>query len=381
MVCNACNRKFRLPLNLFNGQVVCPHCKNELLEINSLQVTKENEELYNLSKIALLRYLSPKSFKEEKSDITRAALLKLAIEYCDHSAKSGNPKAIAQMAYLLEYFPNEHKNQVEAIRLAFGYYAALCYNELVSVPVKEGAKEFSTEEFFELKTSAGRNLLRICATYSALLTGPSYDYKKNKERLNASPVYKAKNMRFADEQVLTGSFNKVAAVHNTIDATRSKTRAPLFGVFKLSATQVKELFSADEGEQNSCFKLIDKSPDFLHYMICDKNGKVRRDEDRYFSRLANIELAEKLCADLKESDYVFFYFFNTSGKHPYLNGKQMQQVKHEIEMDDQALLFSLLSGISDDMAVFFDDDIEMYKNRQSVHGAVERLIDCVREEN
>ncbi len=381
MVCNTCNRKFRLPLNLFNGQVVCPHCKTELLEINNLQVTKENEELFNLSKIALLRYLSPKSFKEEKSDITRATLLKLAIEYCDNAAKSGNPKAIAQMAYLLEYFPNETKNQVESIRLAFGYYAALCYNELVSVPAKEDAKEFTAEEFFELKMSAGRNLLRICATYSALLTGPSYDYKKNKERLNTSPIYMAKNIHFADEQVLTGSFNKVAAVLNTIDATHSKTRAPLFGVFKLSASQVKELFAVDDEGKNVCFKMIDKSPDFLHYMICDKNGKVHRDEDRYFSRLANIELAERLCTDLKENDFVFFYFFNTSGKHPYLNGKQMQQVKRELETDDQTLLFSLLSGISDDMAVFFDDDIEMYKNRQSVHLAAERLIDCVREEN
>ncbi len=373
MVCKLCKRKFHLPLNLFNGQAVCPHCKNQLVAVSALEITKENEEQFALSKIALLRYLSPKSWKVSNMNVAGVNLLEKAMEYCDVAAKSGNPKAIFQMAYLLEYFQTENKNQVESIRLAFGYYSALCYNELTSVRREDGAKEFSSQEFLDLKISAATNLLRICSTYAALLksSGGYYDYKMNKERLSA--LYKG--VKFPENQALN-TFNKVNTVYNTLMASRSRTKAPLFGVFMLSVGQMQELFSIKD---KACKKLISKSPDLLYYMPCDKNGRVQ-EMDRYFSRIASVEIADRVLEEQRARGYMYLYFFNTSGKHPYLNIKQMQTVKAELERDDQALLQSLVSYISSDMMVFFDDDIERYKIRNSAHGAVEKLIDCVREE-
>jgi uncharacterized paraquat-inducible protein A len=59
MICKNCGSKFSNPLYLYNGSSTCPRCKKEILTISALSVTKENQEYYNLSEIAFLRYLSP----------------------------------------------------------------------------------------------------------------------------------------------------------------------------------------------------------------------------------------------------------------------------------------------------------------------------------
>jgi hypothetical protein len=381
MICKNCGSKFSNPLYLYNGSSTCPRCKKEILTISALSVTKENQEYYNLSEIAFLRYLSPKSVNGTTAEKTsQAELLVKAHYYCQLSAEQGNPHAIMQMAYLLEKFRSESKNELERIRLAIEYYGALCYSELNFVKSEKGAKEISQEEFTLLKVEAGKKMLKLCKKYSALLKSSTrYDYKKNKERLTA--LYKTASFQDDDFSLAT-SFNKVDTLIDILSSSRSKTKAPLFGVFFLSAEQFKLLLEKKGGnEQSVVAKLISKDPDFLRYMICDKTGRVASDSDRFFNRIASVKIANEVVETLKEEDYIYLYFFNAYGKHNYLTGKQIQTVKRELEENDQALLLSLVNYISEDTAVFFDDDIEQFKSGKNAHGVVTELIKSVRGEN
>ncbi len=374
MICKTCGKNFQFPLYSFNGTPVCPHCKKEVL---TLAVSKENEEYYNLSQIAFLRYLSPKSANRTVGEkLKPIEALKKAQRYCQISASLGNPFAILQMGYLLEKFRSENKNELERIRLAIVYYRTLCYCEEEAVATEKGANEISQEQFTALKIEAGKRFLKICSKYSSLLkTLPQDDYKRNKERLNA----KYSTAYFEDaESSQNTPFNKVEAVVNILTSSRSKAKAPLFGVFLLNANQYKALFETNGNESTSAVaKLIKKDPDFLRYMLCDKSGRVKDDNARVFSRLASVERATSVADNLTEDSFLYLYFFNMYGKHPYLNKKQMQTVKRELENDDYALLLSLVNYVSEDSAVFFDDDIEQFKTNKHASGAVTKLIESI----
>lgn len=381
MICKNCGNKFSFPLYLYNGSSTCPRCKKEILTINTLAVTRENEEFYNLSQIAFLRYLSPKSINAAKVEkFSPAETLNKTHYYCQLAATQGNPHAILQMSYLLEKFRSENKNELERIRLAIEYCSALCYSELNFVKGENGAKELSQDEFLVLKVEAGKRLLSLCQRYATLLKSSArYDYKKNKERLTA--LYKTAS--FQDDTLsINESFNKVDSLIDILQSSRSKTKAPLFGVFLLSAEQFKSLITKKSGGATSkVANLISKDPDFLRYMICDNEGRVASDSDRFFNRIASVNIANEVVEILTEEDYVYLYFFNCYGKHPYLTNKQIQVVKKELEENDQALLLSLVNYISEDTAVFFDDDIEQFKTGKNAYGAATELIKSVRGEN
>lgn len=374
MICKDCGKTFQFPLYSFNGTPVCPHCKKETLTV---AITKENEEYYNLSRIAFLRYLSPKSTRMDYGEKQRPSeALKKAQGYCQISASQGNPYALLQMGYLLEKFRSESKTEIERIRLAIVYYRALCYCDAEFINAEKGATELTKDEFTKLKIEAGKKLLKLCLKYSALLkTSPQDDYKKNKDKLNAkySTVYFNE-----DDSSQSEPFNKVETLINILLSSRSKTKAPLFGVFLLSAEQYQALFTVSENERLSATaKLIKKDPDFLRYMPCDKTGRAQSDKARVFIRLANVERAVSLADSLTEGNYVYLYFFNTYGKHQYLNKKQMLTVKKQLEEDNYALLLSLVNYISEDTAVFFDDDIEQFKTGKNAYGAVAKLIESI----
>ncbi len=381
MICKVCGRKFLTPLYLFNGQTTCPHCKTELLEVSKLEITKQNEELYALSQIAFFRYLSPRSVDDNKAakpTVSSAKLYESAFEYCQKAAEQGHPKAISQMAYMLEHFQSQSKNQLERIRNAFEFYAALCYCDLETVKCEDGVPEFTAQDFLKLKTDAGRNLLKLCKVYAIILKSSiRYDYQTNKERLSK----KYANEYFLEDEVGANEYNKVLSAFDILASSRSKSRAPLFGIFFLSASQAKELFLLEgDKEHISCKKLIDKSPDFLRCRICNANRSALNANDTQFQRLASADRLNGVLEKLKDDQYLTLFFFNTLGRHQYLNGNQMKQIRKAFGEDDQALLIELVKVISEDVAVFYDDDIVQYKKGNHFSGAIESLINSVRGE-
>ncbi len=382
MECKHCNKKFPTALSLFNGKTVCPHCKNELLAINELTITKKNAELFALSRIALLRYLSPSSGDERTAVAVKEdrELLNMAFEYCDLAAKSGNPNAIFQMAYLLEYFQREDQNAVASIRLAFEYYYALCYSDAESVPAEKGTPEFTPDDFVELKILAGKNLLRICRMHEALLRNSMrYKYRTNETKLKA----KYKGVSFAgDYKVAADEANRVNMAFDILRSTKSKNNPPMFGICMLSLDEASVLLNKQDAD-GKCYwdSYINKrgGGDLLHYMPCDQNG--RTSGERYFYKIQSTARIEQILNDVKASGYthIYLHFFNSQGKFKYSKGKQVERVQKELQANEQSRLLRLVDELLGNLSVFFDDDVEYFrwKNR---HSAIEGIIDAICEE-
>lgn len=378
MICSKCKNKISSPLYLFNGQTTCPICKNELLSFESLYITQENEELYKLSKIALSRYLSPNSCAVEKAgktDLTASELLDRAIDFCSQSARQGNPKAIYQLGYIYEYFSQKNKSKVERIKSAFEFYACICYNDSNSIKIDKNADVFSDKEFYDLKITASKSLLRIASQYSSILSSSNrYDYETNKNRLIS--IYG--NDLFEEQLLRDDGASNVETIFNALLSTRSKTRAPLFGSFLLSASEVKALFEMVDASTNlSVRKLVKKSPDFLRYTICDIDGRYGND-DVYYDRVANENRIDDLLNTVEDKNYVYFFFFNSFGKHQYLNGRQMQKVKKYLEENDQTLLKKITQTVTERINVFYDDDVKQFMTGKNIkYSTIEQIVDFI----
>ena len=128
----SCGKTFETPLQIYNGTWLCPHCLAEQVTISSYKVTKENEELFRFSELYFLRYIAPNSYNAPLTGIFKddpTELLKQAIENCEASAKTGNPKALYKMGFYNEYYLGDVKSSTEKVRSAFDYYLATAFNE------------------------------------------------------------------------------------------------------------------------------------------------------------------------------------------------------------------------------------------------------------
>ncbi len=379
MICAKCKKEYKTALMLFNGQTTCPFCKEEQLSVSDLVINRKNQELFSLSQIAFFRYLTDGKKGEvtaSEPSLSKAELLKKAIELCMKSASLGHPKAILQTAYLLENFNKEDMNEQERILLACENYHALCFSDKRSVPIKQNAAEFTEKEFLDLKIYAGKNLLRVCKTYKNVLSNSNkFNYEKVLSRLRT--IYKT--VAFDEALESEGQKkNKPKSVFDILVSSRNKTRAPLFGLLFVSASEFKEVCQKQLENGTTVRKLVAKDKDFLRYSICNANGDLK---DLYFSRLASPEALDALLQELDGSnDYLYLFFFNKHGKHAYLNGNQIKTVKGELEKNEQSLLLSLVGKVSGDVSVFFDDDIVQFKNGKNISKAVEDLIESISNE-
>ena len=285
-----CGKSFNKPLELYNGAVVCPHCKKELSVVSTIKLTEKNKELYNLSELYLFRYLSPKSQDNNAWKLLKlkpAELLELAIENCRQSAKEGNPYATYKMGYYNQFFLETKRSENDRIRVAFNYYASLCYCELKKPKIDMGATPMTEDEFDYLKRQAGVALLNLYSHHSKALKGTSkYDYEKNKQRLVA--LYG--NLPVQETIGTTRSGSRIKNVFNVISSCLSKTRAPLWGLFLLTGAEFKNLFTMKKytkDKKPELYKLIAKGIE-LRYLPCDNEGLISKDiDDRYFINLVD----------------------------------------------------------------------------------------------
>ena len=159
-----CAKKFTAPLELFNGALVCPHCKRELSVVADFKLTAENQELFNLSELYFFRYLSPKSYDQGDQpplNLQPEELLDCAIENCSKSAKAGNPKAVYRMGFYNEHYLEAVRSENDRIRMAFDYYASLCYSPDLSVKTEDGVKPISNKEFGMTESTENHDLIII----------------------------------------------------------------------------------------------------------------------------------------------------------------------------------------------------------------------------
>ena len=374
-----CGKKFSAPLELFNGALVCPHCKRELSVVADFKLTAENQELFNLSELYFFRYLSPKSYEQGERPALNLApeeLLELAIDNCNKSAKAGNPKAVFRMGFYNEHYLETIRSENDRIRMAFDYYASLCFSPDLSVKVETGVKPISNKEFEDLKRSAGVSLLRLYSNYSRALKGiDKFDYEKNKQRLTV--LYGDLNVDGKNDKKGAGSRTK--NVYGVLSKCFNKTRAPLCGLFFLSGAELKSLFAFKKDKRDKkpeLFKFITKGLE-IRYLDCDENGIITKErEDRYFINFPNEAKSKEILSGIEDEKYVYLYFFNTHGKHQYLSGGQIKKAGAKFAKNYYEQLCRLIDFSAQEY-LFYDDDIVMYKKGNNIERCVEMLIDKI----
>ena len=372
MNCINCNKKFKKPLNLFNGERTCPHCKKKLTELKSLYITEENEGLYNLSEVYYLRYLSPDSYSlnnKKALAYTPAELLENAVKYCEESAKLGNPKAIYKMGYYNEFYLETEKSETDKIRIAFDYYSYLCYSSDVTVQSDGIAKGITKDEFSALKRNSAEAIVNLMNKYQVAFKGVGDYAKKYDMKANFKKIKSIYGDIVVDNTVVTvnqSSKIKSKQVQGVLKSCFGKDRVPLFGLYFLSFEEIKKVFSKDDGDK--------KKQDFVKFLKkgfnvgiteCDANGELLLDNDGYFTDYNEQKLKAFLENDSNLGKYFYLYFYNSKGKRTYLKKYDVAKTQNDLIRNEYALIKELINfGMLE--YLFFEDDIVQFKNAEKL---------------
>lgn len=374
-----CGKSFSKPLELYNGALVCPHCRKELSVVSDFKLTERNKELYNISDLYLYRYLSPNSQDKEKGNLLKLKpeeMIELAIENCRQSAKEGNPYATYKMGYYNECFLETKRSENDRIRVAFNYYASLCYCQAKKIKVENGIPPISEEDFEQLKRQAGISLLNLYNNYSRALKGASkYDYEKNKQRLTS--LYGDLGVEINMAVRRTGS--RIKSVFGVITSCLNKIRAPLCGLFLLTGAEFKNLFTIKKyakDKKPELYKLIAKGIE-LRYLPCDSEGIITKDlDERYFINLANEDRIREFLSSISDDDNFYLYLFNPKGGHEYLSGSQIKSIGKKLAENSYEAVCSLIDYSAQEY-LFFDDDIVVFKKGNTIEKCVDLLVEKI----
>ncbi len=381
MICTNknCQKKINEPLELFSGDTACPHCKTKLSVVPKFAFTKRNDELFTLSELYFLRYLSPDSYNEKAKkllSVSRAGLLSRAIEFCTAAVKEGNPKAVSRMAYYNEHYLEKTRSESDRIRLAFEYYYAICSCQATNVTTEKGVKGFTEVEFQAFKKQAAVSMAKLFYLHPHVFKGRSR-YESKKVEIEA--IYGTLSFSSSDESRTVT--NKAKYLHGILLSCFGKERAPLFGLYKICGGDLRELFEKMNMKSTKFrydfSKLLSKGVE-MRYTLADNKGMVS--EDSYFSRFASDSAVRDLLSTISDSDSLYLYFFNTHGKHQYLSEGQMNRVKKDIAKENHSLLIELIDYSARDY-LFYDDDIHFFKKGWSAKGCAKKLVESVIKED
>ncbi|MBO7214952.1 MAG: hypothetical protein J6V66_05595 [Clostridia bacterium] len=374
-----CGKTFVKPLALYNGAIVCPHCKKELSVVSEFKITVRNQEFYNFSELYLHRYLSPKSQDGIRTSckLKPEEMVELAIDNCNLAAKEGNPFAVYRMGYYNEYFLEAKRSENDRIRVAFNYYASLCYSDKKSINVEQGARSMTSEEFETLKYQAAIALLNLYAHHPQALKGAErYDYEKNKQRITS--IYGDVPAEVNVNKKRSGS--KVQNVFKVLCSCLNKNRAPLWGLFMISGLELKELFTFKKDikdKKPELFKLIAKGIE-LRYLPCDAEGVITQDlDERYFINLPDNEGRVKdILLEIKDEQNLYLYLFNSKGGHEYLSSSQIKKIGSKLSHNKYEAVCSLIDYSAQEY-LFFDDDIVVFKKGGKIEKCVDMLVEKI----
>ncbi len=369
ITCTACGKEIA-PLELYDGTWSCPHCRNLLIDQQSeLKVTRENEELFRQGELLYAQWLFNRDGRANFS------LVEKAIGLCRRSARLGNPKAIARLGY---YYDKDYigGNFTEAMRvkLAYTYYSQICYSGLNEVETPPSIKMNWNDV---CRQTAHAMLLMLSQAPAEVQESKTYNVKANLERLRSN---------FGEDFNFSGYASSYYKLSNkerffsTLIACWDKKRAPLFGAFRLTVGDFKEIYERSwpgDDKIESALGHIAKAKDvIISYMkvseLSNQKGK--------FNRLGTSSSFERMFDELDESEMIWIFCFNNHGGHKYLssNGKR-KKVLSVLYKDGepQDMLKKLLQFGKTSFYAFYDDDIYHRSQQKSLQDATRVLIDDV----
>ena len=368
--CAVCGKDVS-PLELYDGFIACPICKNFLDDkFGRFVITKDNDELFNQAEILYAGWLFNKNGKTGLADVQRA------INLCRTSANMGNPKALARLAYFYDKkYIGELTSETMRVKMAYAYYSAICFSGLTGIETEKGAKRV---EWLDMREQVALAMLDMLSTAPAeLRQSPAYNLKDNLDRVqNELGVAMNYKPRSFGEEATTIS----ARSFDVLVSTVSKQRAPLFGAFRLRIDELIELYRRPFPGKET------KIPSAIYWLTTNKklllayidSNKIDV-SDELFKRLSTQRSVEAMIREHADSDTVWIFFFNHNGAHKYLgSARKREKVLDKIfGRTGTGLLKNMLQNGNQKQYVFYDDDIYFFTKQNNFADATRALVDKV----
>ncbi|MDE6691066.1 MAG: hypothetical protein K2K04_03765, partial [Clostridia bacterium] len=285
-----------------------------------------------------------------------------AIALCREAVALGEPRAVVKMAFYYDkdYISTDRTEEFRC-RVACDYYSKVVYCDEVPRSV-DGA---SPDEWEELQLTAARMFVDMLAGAQKPLsdyTDGKYSCAENAQRIFAKFGISSERVNLSSNPLSDG--DKFAETV-LISCKRNKQRAPLFGIIRLTAEEVKRVF-AQKGEAMK---------------ICGDVNIWLDDKNRVF-RVNNTSAFKTALEGLQGSEIWLYFVNNNAGGHRYLSGAQRKGLC-ELMMKDNYARFIRLKDSAKERGkiryVFSDDDVQFFINGKltPIKNALDNLLDRV----
>lgn len=416
MNCIHCGKRYKDPLELYNGKLICPNCGHAL--IPSFSVTRENEELFGLSEQFFYGYLTKASRaaaggegsahadKDEKK--RQDKLLRQAIEYCRRAAYSGHPEALVRLGY---YYDNNYvdygRSDSDRDKIAYKYYARVLYEEEQdgaggdgrNTPVErrlcaawgKGAEKNAqiVKRVHRIRRRAAIALLSMLSmTSEELARQEKYDLKTHLDRLIAANVIHEGELSFRrGELPQADRVDKIFKL--LLSFGRQSERSPFFGYYILSGAEMyrlsRRLGGLSPREKEACKLLVQGVP------VLYEEGKAILDLSQLYTlarKTNTIAPADSVPEDLPAGGKYCVFFFNGNCDGVYARKSMIEEFieKYDVlgEGDFSLLINADVRTYGDSQSdvqiaehIFYADDlyyVKKFADKRDVEEDVEQHI-------
>lgn len=368
--CTTCGNEVT-PLELYDGFWSCPVCRGRLDDkLGNFSVTCDNEELFKQSEILYADWLF------NHSGTASLDLVSKAVRLCRQSARMGNPKALARLAYFYDKgYVGNYCSDVMRFKMAYMYYSSICYSGIPAVESEVGAPAV---DWTKVREETAYSMLRmLTAVPPELSSNKTYNLRDNLDRVQ-SELGVAMNFKanvYTDEPL-----TKSSRMFNVFCSCLNKQRAPLFGAFRVRVGDLIEMYKKPfPGKE-------DKIPNALYWLTTNKKvlfsyiaADAISDSSAVFSRLSTQSSVEGMLRDFKDEDYLWTFFFNHNGGHQYLSTPQkrdkvLRTIYGRVGTD---LLKSMLLNGNQKLYTFYDDDIYQFMKQAGPADATRALVEKI----
>lgn len=362
MICEHCKKEFKEPLELYNGEWACPLCRENIsVTLKELEVTHENEELFNLSEICYFRAVKAENRKDYQRDLSKA------VELCREAARLQHPKALLRMGYYYDagYIAFDRN---EAFKMAHDYYKAVWTATRIDVNYTGGVADDWGANGVKLKERAALLYLNLLKNVPEKYSNNSvYNYSEAKAAVIAAGL----PVKLSDEGAENREEDRAVKVLDILESCKTGGRAPLFGVLRVDGETFKRLAEIkDAGKKEKRAKLFKYAVSVDIVMLNEHTGNaktIRKEED---------------VAAINDDEQYYLYFFNVGGKQPKAgNFKSAQKViERETNRGEYGRVLELgdkAKTLGGDF-VFYADDVLKYKSKsESFRHATGDLLNAV----
>lgn len=348
-----CGKTIERPLELYDGRWACPYCRSIVGDVvgEGFRITAENEMLFTQSEICFLTWLT--AGRDGRRD---RHMLENAVELCREAALAGHPRAAMRMGYYYDKdFVEENRSETARCRVAYTYYASVCFNGGSSVDAEPGV---TAPDWNKLRIEAAKLLLgMLSATPADFDAIDTYSFARNKAKAESMFGNQFGAIKRAAGQ---SESDRVKEVHDMLASCAGKGRIPVFGVYSLDGDSLKAVVRHGGGD---FYRLVERRK--VRVGIFVANGDRLGAADR-IQMLTNRRLVEATLEQLG-GEKVYMYFFAL---------RKQPSVMDALEARGGELLRELINGGRKPSYVFYDDDLVYAgaKGGSSVKKAVKNLI-------